>query len=251
MVKLIDNPRGNYRFLTGIAPYSSGVIADAGHEIVHVVLHQPPAYRNGFEFVAKRLEAEGRPRTALCAIELRLPEPVSFAGFAEFNAGYQELLGDWDLLIDGINPVARTNVAPEVVRLTVPSLYAFSYTRPADVGRSTFVVAGAGDIVEQNLSTHAIVREGETSVAAMQEKAAHVMSVMSTRLAGLGAGWADVTAVDIYTAQALDAYIREIVLAPMKQSSVHGAHWHYVRPPIDGLEFEMDVRGVVSELHVG
>ena len=250
-MNLNDNPRGNYRFLTGIAPYSSGVIADPGYEIVHVVLHEPPAYRAGFDRVADHLEREGRPRTALCAIELRLPEPVSFAGFAEFNTGYQALLADWDLLIDGINPVARTNVAPTVVRLPAPSLYAFSYTRPAEAGRSTFVVAGAGDIVEQNLSTHTIVREGETSADAMREKALHVMSVMSARLAGLGVDWTDVTAVDIYTARALDTYIREVVLAPMQQSSVHGAHWHYVRPPIAGLEFEMDVRGVATEWHLG
>jgi len=248
---LIDNPRGNYRFLAGIAPYSSGVIANAGHEIVHVVLHEPLAYRAGFDLVADHLKSEGQPRTALCAIELRLPAPVSFAGFAEFNAEYQALLDDWDLLIGGINPVARTNVAPEVVRLPAPSLYAFSYTRPADIGRPTFVVAGAGDIVEQNLSTHAIVREGKTSADAMREKAIHVMSVMSARLAGLGVDWAGVTAVDIYTAQTLDTYIREVVLAPMKQSSVHGVHWHYVRPPIEGLEFEMDVRGVATERHLG
>ena len=248
---LHDNPRGNYRFLTGIAPYSSGVIADPGYEVVHVVLHAPPNYQHGFEVIAAHLAAEGRPRHALCAIELRLPAPVSFAGFADFNEGYQELLADWDLMVDGINPVARTNVAPEVVPLPAPALYGFSYTRPADVGRATFVVAGAGDIVEQNLSTHAIVREGEISSDAMREKAAHVMSVMGERLAGLGADWPDVTAVDICTLQTLEGYVRDIVLAPMKTASVHGAHWHYVRPPIEGLEFEMDVRGVVSELHVG
>ena len=249
-MNLHNNSRGNYRFLTGIAPYSSGVIADPGYEIVHAVLHQPPAYRDGFERIAQHLESEGRPRQALCAIELRLPEPVSFDGFTEFNAGYQDLLGDWDLLVDGINPVARTNVAPAVVRLGAPSLYAFSYTRPADVGLATFVVAGAGDVVEQNLSTNAIVREGETSADAMAEKARHVMAVMGERVRGLGADWEDVTAVDIYTVQSLEAYVRDVVLVPMGASSVHGAHWHYVRPPIDGLEFEMDVRGVVSERHL-
>ncbi|MDA0261724.1 MAG: RidA family protein [Proteobacteria bacterium] len=247
---LINNTRGDYRFLTGIAPYSSGVIANPGFEIIHVILHEPIAYRAGFDRVAQHLEREGRARSALCAIELRLPDPVSFAGFTNFNTGYQALVADWDLLVDGINPIARTNVAPEIVHLPEPSLYGFSYTRQADPGRATFVVAGAGDIVEQNLSTYAIVREGETSVDAMGEKATHVMSVMSARLSGLGVRWEDVTAVDIYTVQLLEAYIREAVLTPMGSSSVHGAHWHYVRPPILGLEFEMDVRGVVTELHL-
>ena len=36
------------------------------------------------------------------------------AGFIEFNQGYRTILEEWDLLLDGINPVARTNVAPAV-----------------------------------------------------------------------------------------------------------------------------------------
>ena len=35
------NPKGGYRFLPGIEPYSSGVIAEPGFEIVHVTLSSP------------------------------------------------------------------------------------------------------------------------------------------------------------------------------------------------------------------
>ncbi len=214
-----------------------------------MVLHEPLAYRRGFERIAQHLDREGRPRQALCAIELRLPEPVSFDGFAAFNEGYQALLGEWDLTLDGINPVARTNVAPEVASLAEPVLYAFSYTRAADVSRSTFIVAGAGDV--SDLADRAIIRAGETSADAMREKATQVMGKMEARLRSLGVGWSDVTAVDIYTVQTLEAYLRDVVLAPMREGSVHGIHWHYARPPIQGLEFEMDVRGVLTELRLG
>src|SRR5689334_18261653 len=113
-MELIDNPHGGYRFLTGIAPYSSGVLAAPGYEIVRVTLHAPPPYQPGFELIERFLAEQGRPRAALCAVELRTPSPWSFEGFAGFNAEYQGLLATWDLLLDGRNPIARTNVAPQI-----------------------------------------------------------------------------------------------------------------------------------------
>src|SRR5262249_3543723 len=111
---LIDHPQGDYRFLPGLAPYSGGVVSAAGWEIVHVTLHRPVSYRLGFERIERHLATERRPRGALCAIELRSPKPYTFEGFAEFNAGYAHVLEGWGLFVGGINPVARTNVSPEV-----------------------------------------------------------------------------------------------------------------------------------------
>src|SRR5438045_1735280 len=82
---LVDHPTGNYRFLPGIAPYSCGVVSRPGFEIVHFTLHTPLPYRQGFGRTAQFLSAAGRPKAALCAIELRSPRPFSFPGFAEFN----------------------------------------------------------------------------------------------------------------------------------------------------------------------
>ena len=31
----------------------------------------------------------------------------------------------------------------------------------------------------------------------------------------------------------------------------HGVHWHYANPPIDGLVYEMDLRGVQTEITIG
>src|SRR5436305_1820313 len=128
---LIDNPRGGYRFLTGIAPYSSGVLAAPGYELVRATLRAPLPYQAGFALLERQLAEQGRPRAALCAVELRLPAPLSFAGFASFNADYQRLLADWDLLLGGHNPIARTNVAPQVAAPSEPALYAFSFSLPS------------------------------------------------------------------------------------------------------------------------
>ena len=161
---LADHPTGNYRFLPGIAPYSCGVVASHGFEIVHVTLQQPIPYPQGFEKIAEFLAAKGRPKAALCAIELRSPRPFSFQGFADFNAEYADILRGWGLFVDGVNPVARTNVAPAINPPSEPSLYGFSFTRAcSSQGPPTFVIAGAGELPEGFLSREHIVALGDTS----------------------------------------------------------------------------------------
>src|SRR3984885_15834541 len=106
----VENKRGNYSFLKGIAPYSAGA-------------------------VEAHLKKAGRPLQAMCGMELRSPKPFSFTGFHQFNAGYIDVLKKWDILFDGMNPVARTNIAPEVNPPGEPSLYGFSYTVPSKATR--------------------------------------------------------------------------------------------------------------------
>jgi hypothetical protein len=245
--KLIHNPQGNYHFLTGIAPYSAGVVAMPGYEIVHVVLHSFVPYRQGFQWIDRYLAFQGRPRQALCAVELRSPEPFTFAGFNAFNQEYQAILEDWSLLVEGKNPVARTNVAPAVQPPAEPSLHAFSYTMPCEESDAglTFVAAGAGDLNDQaHLSPEAIVCPGDTSPEAMHAKARCVLAVMEARLFGLGCVWSDVTAVGVYTVQPLHTLMESTLLPAIGPAAAHGVNWLYSRPPIAGLEFEMDLRGV-------
>lgn len=249
---LLPNPAGNYHFLTGIEPYSSGVVADPGYEIVHVTLARPRPWREGFDRIDAVLRDAGRTRAALCGIELRSPAPFTRAGFLAFNQGYCQVIEAWGLRVEGRNPVARTNVAPQWAAPAEPSLYGFSYTMPAaaPAGSSgpTFVVAGAGDLRGGPLLEAPVVRPGETSEDALREKAGYVMHVMEKRLAGLGRSWADVTAIDIYTAHSPASLIGPVVLEPAGASAIHGVRWFPSRPPIDELEYEMDVRGVRTEL---
>jgi hypothetical protein len=243
---LRDVPGGGYRFLPGIEPYSSGVVALPRHEIVHVTLRAPMAWRDGFALIDRHLHAESRPRAALCAIALRIPTPLSFDGFAEFNAGYREQLVAWNLLVDGANPIARTNVAPLVGAPPSPSLYAFAYTAPGATARPTFVVAGSGEVDRLNADT--IVRRGETSADAIREKAAFVMGVMHARLRALGGDWADVTTLDVYTPHPIEPFVRPTILSAAGAAAVHGVRWYPSHPPIVGLEYEMDLRGVAREI---
>ncbi len=248
---LVSHPTGNYRFLPGIEPYSSGVISDAGYEIVHVTLRRSVPYRAGFDLIDAHLRTQGRERAALCGVELRSPAPFTRQGFIDFNRGYREILDRWDVVVGEQNPVARTNVAPVWNPPAEPALFGFSYTVPAPgVEGPSFVVAGGGDLRGGPLLEAQIVRAGETSVEALREKAAYVLKAMERRLEGLGVTWANVTVTDVYTAQPMDEVFGPALLDRIGPATAHGLRWYHTRPPIEGLEFEMDLRGVRQELYL-
>ena len=249
---LIDNPQGNYRFLSGIAPYSCGVIAMPGYEIIRIRLLKPlPLHGPIFERIAKHLSNVGRPIQAVCGMELRIPAPLNFEGFKEFNIEYQRMLRDQGLLLGDVNPIARTNIVPAEFELKEPSVYAFSYTVPVNDGFKlpSFIVAGAGDLIDQtDLTPSAIFRPNETSADAFEEKANVVMKVMQERLTGLQADWEAVSSISIYTVIPLHTFINNTILKPIGTAVLQGVNWYYSNPPIKGLVYEMDMRGVRKEL---
>jgi hypothetical protein len=244
---LRDHPTGNYRFIPGITAFSSGVIAMPGHQIVHVTLGAPRPWREGFGQIDAHLREAGRGRTALCGIELRSPAPFTFDGFARFNEGYRTVLAEWKILVGDDNPIPRTNVAPVFAPPPEPSLYAFDYTVPGATPAPTFVVAGAGEMRDRVQGADGIVRKGETSPDAMKEKARFVMGIMQDRMRALGADWTRATTIDVYTAQPIFGFLEDL-LTPAGPAAIHGLRWFPSRPPIQGLEFEVDLRGVAREL---
>lgn len=248
-MSLIDHPSGDYRFLPGIAPYSCGVVSKPGFEIVPVTFQCPMPFRRGFDRIADFLAATGRPRTALCSVSLRSPRPFSFPGFKAFNTEYCAILGEWGVFVDGVNPIARTNVAPAIDPPQEPALFGFSFTRPCPADQcATFVVAGAGELPEGVLSRDHVVALGDVSEAGLAAKARFVMGLMETRLRGLGVDWAAVNTTNIYTVHSLSVVLSSIVLPRAGAAGVHGATWHYAHPPIEDIEYEMDLRGSRCEL---
>ena len=245
---LRDHPTGDYRYMPGISAFSCGTVARPGHEIVHVTLAAPIPWRAGFTRVERYLDEVKRPKTALCGIELRSPAPFTFDGFARFNESYRKVLAEWSILVGDDNPIPRTNVAPVAAAPSEPSLYAFSYTQPGVTPEPTFIVAGAGELRDRAQGPEGIVRHGDTSADGMREKARFVMAIMQDRLRTLGGDFRRVTAIDIYTAQPIDALVLDEVLRPAGAAAIHGVHWYPSRPPIQGLDYEMDMRGIAREL---
>jgi hypothetical protein len=237
---------GGYRYIPAVFQYSGGVAAEPGFEIVRVRFLEPAPLAGGFARIEQTIRAAGRPLASFCACELRSPAPFTEAGFRAFNQIYAGTLRQWGVMTGDTNPVARSNVCPEVDPPAEPSFHAFCYTVAANGPMPTFVVAGSGEAREghANYRDHT-VRYGETSPDAIAEKARYVLGEMERRLSALGFGWADTTATQVYTVHDLHPFLASEIV---RRGAAHaGLTWHYNRPPVRDLEYEMDCRGVAQE----
>jgi len=239
---------GGYRCLKAVFQYSGGVAAEPGFEIVRARLARPVALADGFKAIEAHLKAAGRPLAAFCACELRSPAPFTEQGFLEFNKGYAATLERWGICKDGVNPVARTNVCPAFEPPAAPSLYAFSYTVPAAEGaRGSFIVAGGGEAPEGKSNYHDhIVRRGDTTPEGLREKVRYVVGEMQRRLAALGFSWPDAISTQAYTVHDIGALVEREIVA--RGAAAGGLEWHFARPPLAELDYEMDVRGAAREI---
>jgi hypothetical protein len=237
---------GGYRFIPAVFPYSAGVAALPGHEINRVRFRTPLPLREGFARIREILAAAKRPPTALCACELRSPTPFSEAGFRAFNKIYVGTLAEWGLFANEVNPVARSNVCPAIEPPNEPSFHAFAFTVPAADAPPSFVIAGSGEVPEghKEYFDHVIAR-GDVSPAGLRAKAQFVLGEMERRLAALDCAWHDTTATQVYTVHDLYPFLADEIMR--RGAARAGLTWHFARPPVVDLEYEMDCRGVHSE----
>jgi hypothetical protein len=242
-----DFKPGNYRFIPAVFQYSSGAAADPGFEVERVRFDRLLPLAEGFARIAKYIEAAGRPLTAFCACELRSPAAFTEAGFLAFNQHYVKTLAAWGLFDGTTNPVARSNVCPEIDPPGEPSFHAFSFTRPSDHKSPTFVIAGGAEARGGPGSyPERIVRYRDLSADGLKEKVRFTATEMKNRLAEFGFGWKDTTAAQAYTIHDFHpAMADELVRHGAARS---GLTWHFARPPVVDLEYEMDCRRVLREV---
>ena len=188
-------PAGGYRFISHQFQYSGGVAAEPGFRIERARFARSLPLADGFDAIEAYLAGIGRSPTAFCACELRSPAQFTDAGFVAFNRHYVERLAAWGIFREEVNPVARSNVCPEIDPPATPSFYAFSYEQ---------------------------------------------------RMTALGFSWADVTATQVYTIFEIHPLLADEFVRRGAMSG--GLVWHFARPPVQGLDFEVDVRGVACEL---
>lgn len=237
---------GHFRYIPGVFQYSGGVAALPGHRIERVRFSRTVPLAQAFARVEAYLRDAGHALTSFCACELRSPGPFSEAGFEAFNRIYVGTLSRWGLYDGNTNPVARSNVCPAVDPPPEPGMFAFCHTVPDTGAAPSFVVAGSGEAPEGRGSyrEHAIAF-GDTSPEGLRRKAAWVLGEMERRMAALGFGWADATATQVYTVHD----IHPLMADELGRRGVlrDGLTWHFNRPPVAGLEYEMDCRAVSVE----
>lgn len=242
----IDIPKAGFRFIRAVMQYSGGVAALPGFRLERARFARPVPLAEGWRRIAAFLEGIGRPRTSFAACELRSPAPFTEAGFATFNAAYAGVLGEWGVIRDGRNPVARSNVCPRLSPPGEPCFHAFVYTVPDAGAAPSFAVAGSGEAPEGkgNYRDH-IVALDDTSPAGMLAKGRWVLGEMERRMGLLGFDWAATTGVQAYTVYPMPPALTDDIVA--RGAARHGLTWQDCRPPVEGLDYEMDCRGILFE----
>ena len=202
----------------------------------------------GFERAAAIIKARGRPLTAFCACELRSPAPFSDAGFKSFNETY-------------VRDARRHGASTTPQRRPIRSLAATSARRsdrppspPSTPSPSRCRRRGVAHLRGggQRRSTrgrselpraHRALRRdqrgrdaGKGAFRARRDGAAPGAARLR-----LGAHHRD---AGLHRARSLPVPADEIVGSGAARA---GLTWHFCRPPVQGLEYEMDCRGVAVE----
>jgi hypothetical protein len=224
-----------------------------GYEIVHAVLRRPALVPDGFALIERQLRALGRPRTALCAVELRGPAPYTPEEWTApdgFNESYRAVLREWGLFVDGYPVVARTNVVPVVRPPDAQVFHAFSYTVTAsqhaggasaapEAASPTFVTSGAPE-------AQAMWASG----AAVEERLLSSLDAIGRAIAALGRTWDGATTVDVYLREGISTALAEAALQRTGAAARQGLHWYLTKTPLLGPYLECDARGVRHEIQV-
>ncbi|WP_296570695.1 hypothetical protein [Phreatobacter sp.] len=244
----IDFAAGNYRYVPSVFQYSAGAAALPGYHVERVMFRNPVPLKDGFARIAAMIKGAGRPLTAFCACELRSPAPFDDAGFKAFNEIYVGTLAEWGIYDPATkaNPVARSNVCPEIGGPPEPSFHAFSYIAAGDAGVPQFVISGSGEAREgSGPYAERIVRLNDTSPQGLREKGIFVLEQMEKRMAAFGHGWSVTTAAQVYCVHDIHPFLADEIVR--RGAARCGLTWHFNRPPVVGLDYEMDCRSVAIE----
>lgn len=235
-----------YRYIPSVFQYSGGVAAESGFALERVRFLQPLPMAEAFAAVEAHLDRIGRPTTAFAQCELRSHDPFSDQGFIDFNTHTVQTLERWGLYRDGVNPVARTNVCPMYGKPAESRMFAFSYTVPSDRQRASFQLSGSADAHTSNAPARERgIAWGDTSLEGLRTKVNFVADEMQRRLAALQLDWSDAVLTQLYTVQNIGHLVGDCLAR--RGAGAGGLIWNYARPPVVGLEFEMDVRGHAHE----
>lgn len=246
MIKTVEAPDSGYRYMPGVSQYSCGVAAMPGYALQRVRFTRPVPLKAGFARIADILKAAGRPLTAFAACELRSPAPFTEQGFKDFNAIYIETLKNWGVMSGDDNPVARSNVCPKLDAPSEPGFHAFSFTVEAKDAPNTFVIAGSGEAAEgKGDYRDNTIALGDTSDAGLLAKGRWVLGEMERRMSAFNGDWSQTTAAQLYTVHNVYPFLEsELGSRGVLRS---GLTWHFCRPPVVDLEYEMDCRRVFDE----
>jgi hypothetical protein len=90
-----------------------------------------------------------------------------------------------------------------------------------------------------------IVRYRDLTAEGVREKVRFTVGSMEERLGAFGFGWKDTTGVQAYSVHDFHPVISDELVR--RGAARSGLTWHFARPPVIDLEYEMDCRRVMRE----
>jgi hypothetical protein len=247
MTKILDFAAGDYSFLVAPGgPFSAGVRANEGFALHRARFSRPVPMMDGFTRIRQHLQKIGRPLTSLAACELRSPRPMSVDEFQAFNREYLKPLHEWGCHIDHVNAPARSNIAP-ITEIPAESMfYAFTYTVPEPGSVGDYLISGFPEIKSGASGSDRTFGGRDVSLKGLEAKARYVMEALRDRVNALQCDWSGVTASQVYTVHDFRP-ILENLFAELGISQI-GVAWYPSWPPVNDMEFEVDVRRVRTEI---
>ena len=222
--------------------------AEPGYAVERVTFRDPIPLERGFERVEAIIEARGRPLTAFCACELRSPAPFTDAGFRGFNELYVATLARWgiyDAATKSTPSRAATSVPRWTRRPSRRSTPSPSRWQPMHARRPSWSPAAAKRREGGASYRERTVRYGETSADGNARKSRLRPGRDGAPPEAARLRWADTTATQVYTVHELHPFLADEIVR--RGAARGGLTWHFCRPPVQGLEYEMDCRGVAGE----
>lgn len=243
---LIENKAGDYKILPGGPAFCAGIIPYEGYEVVRVLLRPWIPLAQSYTFIESYLKSVGRPVQAFCGIELRVPAPLAFKDWSSFNVPYLEQLRKWGLIFGDYSGVCRSNIVLALHPPATTSLCAFTYTASTSAKVKTFFLSGQADIDASGKT----IAEGDTGPAAMQKRARYTIDTVGATLAKLGVSWHDTTQIAFFHVHDIPDLWGAELLGSLGEALRRGVLVYRARPPIAGLEVELEARAVRQELVV-
>jgi len=219
-----------------------------------VAFQTPFPWRTGFAAIERYLTEQNVPLLGFCACELRSPAPVHGRPDLSHSTGiYCDTLATVAAFMTGDdNPVARSNVCPvidepaeRIILRPFPSRgrrqgASGSLCDRRQRGKPTTAMLPYRDRHSRSLRRHG-------SRKRWREKGVFRSGTHGTAYGDFGSILApDNSVPGLYCLSTSTRFFR-MRLSRRGAAARHGLTWHLARPPVQGLEYEMDCRSVPVE----
>ena len=110
------------------------------------------------------------------------------------------------------------------------------------------MLAGVPEVASREGGKREVVAAGDVSLEGLRRKNACILEALGGLLREMKLGWSEASAVNLYTVHDLHPLFATDLLPALGAAANRGIRWHYARPPVIGLELEIDGYAARQEL---